>query len=334
MQIGLGTNSIQLGDVSLEQQRIVDALYSGIVSGQESAVDLSLGALSGTTQNLIERLSDILEKPSETKGSAFGPWQQLAFSEIARAALNYEVNGEMVLAERWQRNVHIDQLDRSGWVLARTLLASGIGSVVTHDDGKVLLSDLGELGYPKETLNSNRVDAANQELLKYTLVETTKRRLTELQVPPSQDTKVDFAIVIGHLALDPTRYARWMNRDVPHLAIIFGLEEVEVSPIIQPGKTGCLNCYQQTKIDQDQSWPVLASQLLYLPRVRDDSASLLTSAGLGLQLILRYLDLQAGFQPKDGSLDTGSGYRINHTTGLVTRTKYSFHPSCSCAELD
>lgn len=330
LQIGLGASSIQIPELTIEQQKIVDALYSGVVSGQERAIDSIVSADIGQTSKLIDRLEPVLEKEPPKQIDVFGPWQQLAFAEIARASLDYEVNGEMVLAERWQRNIHIDQLDKSGWFLARALLASGIGTVLTHDSGKVLNTDLGELGFPREKLHSTRTIAAIEELQNYSLTNTAKARLVLLPNPPKTDVKVSFALVVGHLALDPTKYSRWANRDVPHLAIIFELDSIEISPVIRPGISGCLNCYQQTKIDEDNNWPVIASQLLDLSRIRDDSASLLTSSGLAVKMILRFLDIEAGFQLKDDNINLDLGYRINQLDGSITRMKYDFHPECSC----
>jgi hypothetical protein len=330
LQIGLGASSIQIRELTIEQQQIVDALYSGVVSGQESAVDSILSAQAGETASLINRLGPLLENEPPKQIDVFGPWQQLAFAEIARAALDYEVNGEMVLAERWQRNVHLDQLDKSGWLVARALLASGIGTILTHDSGKVLNTDLGELGYSREKLHSSRTIAATEELQNFALAKSDKARLLLLPNPPKRDVKVSLAIVVGHLALDPTKYARWANRDVPHIAIIYELDSIEISPIIRPDISGCLNCYQQTKIDEDSNWPVIASQLLDLPRMRDDSASLLTSSGLAVKLILRFLDIEAGFQLKDDNIDLGLGYRINHLDGAITRIRYEIHSECSC----
>lgn len=330
LQIGLGKDSVQLSDLSHNQQQVISALYSGIVSGQESGFDKSIGAEQDETANLIERVSKVLYKEHDPKTELFGPWQQIAFAEIARAGLDYEVNGEMVLAERWLRTIHIDQLDKTGWLLARGLLASGIGTILTHDTGKVLSTDLGELGYPKEKHDSPRASAALTELALLSLPTSTKPRIQFFAKTPKQDVKVSFAVIVGHLALDPTRYARWNNRDVPHLAIIFGLDETEVSPVVLPGKTGCLNCYQQTKIDEDLSWPVLASQLLDLPRMRDDSSALLASTGLALKLILRFLDVEAGFQLATENENLSYGYRINNLDGSISRMKYEFHPECSC----
>jgi hypothetical protein len=116
IQIGLGNTSVSISELSLAQQQIIAALYSGVVDGQQEVLDETFKAESGTTQSLIEKLSPVMEIEDSTSNS-FGPWQEIAFAELARAALDYEVNPEMVLAERWQRVVHIDQLDKSGSLL-------------------------------------------------------------------------------------------------------------------------------------------------------------------------------------------------------------------------
>ena len=123
IQIGLGNRSVPISELSLAQQQIIAALYSGVVDGQQDVLDETFKAESGTTQSLIEKLSPVMESEGSTSNS-FGAWQEIAFAELARAALDYEVNPEMVLAERWQRVVHIDQLDKSGSLLAKGLLAS------------------------------------------------------------------------------------------------------------------------------------------------------------------------------------------------------------------
>ena len=332
IQIGLGPNSVVLPELTKEQEKIIDALYSGLVDGQQEVIDSTLEADPGETKNLIEKLQSVIDKPLPGK-TPYGDWQQLAFAEIARASLDYQVNGEMVLAERWQRNVHIDQLDKAGMLFAKALLASGVGTVVTHDDGIVIATDLGELGYPKEFLGKSRFESIQLELSKLSLPITKKQRLASLTYKPDKSLKVSFALVVGHLALRPTTYSRWLNRDVNHLSITFNLDSAEVSPVVIPGVTPCLNCFQEYKVDEDNSWPVMASQLVDLPRVRDDSAALLTAIGLATRSVLRQLDESAGFvHSGDTDAEFRHGYRVDYATGTVTRTVYELHKLCSCQE--
>lgn len=334
IQVGLGNNSVAISELTLAQQQIIAALYSGVVDGQQEVLDETFKAESGTTQSLIEKLSPVMER-KETSSNSYGAWQELAFAELARTALDYEVNPEMVLAERWQRVVHIDQLDKSGALLAKGLLASGVGKVVTHDYGRVLRTDLGELGFQSDHLGNSRFESLRQELSKLFLVTNTSERLVDLNYKPSKDLVISFAITTGHFATRPISYLRWLNRDVPHLNINFDLYEAQVSPIVYPGATPCLNCLAESKVDQDPAWPVIASQLIDLPRTRDDSSSLLTTTGLALRVILRALDQSAGFSvANDEDSKFQDGYLIDYGTGDVSRTTYSFHKLCNCSILD
>ncbi len=334
IQIGLGNTSVSISELSLAQQQIIAALYSGVVDGQQDVLDETFKAESGTTQSLIEKLSPVIESEGSTSNS-FGAWQEIAFAELARAALDYEVNPEMVLAERWQRVVHIDQLDKSGSLLAKGLLASGVGKVVTHDDGKVLRTDLGELGFKSEDLGKSRLETLKQDLVKLSLVKDVSERFIDLNYKPSKDLVISFAITVGHLATRPVSYLRWLNRDVPHLNINFDLYEAQISPIVFPGVTPCLNCLTESNVDEDPAWPALASQLIDLPRTRDDSSALLATTGLALRVILRQLDQSAGFSlSKDEDNKFQDGYLIDYATGDVSRTKYSFHKLCNCRILD
>lgn len=334
IQIGLDKNNVVIEELTLAQQQIIAALYSGVVDGQQEVLDETFKTATGTTNQLIAKLSSVLEGP-QTVSNAFGEWQQIAFAEIARAALDYEVNPEMVLAERWHRVVHIDQLDKSGVLIAKGLLASGVGTVVTHDDGRILNTDLGELGFSKDLAGQSRFEAVGSELQKLALPEAKSQRLINLNYKPSKDLKISFAVTSGHLATRPITYIRWLNRDVPHINITFDLYEAQISPIVIPGKTPCLNCLAEYKVDDDSAWPAIASQLIDLPRTRGDNSSLLSSAGLALRSILRHLDESAGFKVlADEKDEYKDGYRIEYASGNVCRTRYKFHKLCKCSGLD
>jgi hypothetical protein len=330
LQIGLGAKRVVIEDLTLAQQQIVAALYSGVSDGTQEVLDDTFKAEPGLTQSLMDQLSPVLESPAQ-KSNTYGAWQQLVFAELARTAIDYQVNPEMVMAERWQRVVHIDQLDRAGLLLAKTLLASGVGSVVTHDAGLILQTDLGEIGYKSTDLAKPRVQMAHSQLAELSLPKTTKPRLIELNGKPSKELSISFAVTIGHLALRPATYLRWLNRDVKHLGITFELNQTQISPIVIPGSTPCLNCLAEYKVDEDPAWPVLASQLLELPRTRDDSAALLSAIGLSLRMILRELDNSAGFVvTNDVEDEYRNGYVVQYGSGNVTRTKYAFHTLCNC----
>ena len=327
LQIGLAENKIELEDLTVAQQKIVASLYSGILVGHEEVVDQTVGAAPGETKNLIARLTPMLQKEDKP---VFGPWQEIAFAEIARAGLDYKVNGEMVLAERWLTTVHIDQLDKSGLLICKALLSAGVGKVLTHDQGLVLRTDLGELGYPKSFLGEPRIKVAN-ELLAELSLPNVANRLVDLSIRPDPKTRISFAVVVGHLALNPRTYSRWLSRDVSHLGITFDINHAIISPVVIPGQTACLNCMQEEKVDVEANWPVIATQLLGLPRVRDDAAALLSCSGLACRSILRRLDEQAGFEYSGaGASDALLGYKIDYASGNIKRLNYAKHKLCSC----
>jgi len=332
IQIGLGQKSVAITDLTLAQQQIVEALYSGLVDGQQEVIDETFNTSIGTTSSLIDKLSPVMELEGSTSNT-YGAWQELAFAELARAALDYEVNPEMVMAERWQRVVHIDQIDKAGALLTKALLASGVGKVVTHDDGRVIKTDLGELGFSQDELGQSRFESLSQDLLKHSLPKSVSSRFIDLNYKPSKELVVSFAITVGHLATRPSTYLRWLNRDVPHLNINFDMYEAQISPIVFPGITPCLNCFAEHKVDEDPAWPAIASQLIEQPRTRDDSSSLLAAIGLALRTILRQLDHAAGFTISTET-NFADGYTLDYSTGNVTRTKYSFHKLCNCRSLD
>lgn len=326
LQIGLGEKQKRLAEVTITEEKIIEALVSGIVAGQESVLEETIQAEAGTTAKLIQLLGSSTQSIDQ---QSYGPWQELAFAELARASLDYEVNGEMVIAERWQKIVHVDQLDKAGLLLTKGLMASGIGLVVSHDEGVVLRTDLGELGYPSEELGKQRAEAANRICNSLSSTTNYLNRVKLLAGKPI-DQKISFGVTVGHLAIAPRTYSRWLSRDVNHLAINFELDGAMVSPIVKPGSTPCLNCFQEHLVDVDQSWPIVGSQLLNLPRVRDDSAALLSTVGLALRSILRNLDEQSGFQFRDNQNEYELGYKIEYSSGNVSRMKFMKHELCSC----
>jgi hypothetical protein len=73
---------------------------------------------------------------------------------------------------------------------------------------------------------------------------------------------------------------------------VFVEEVVEVSPIVVPGKTSCLGCYENHRLEHTPHWPVIAPQLLALQSTFADSAMLLYESGVVVNQVLNYLDLE------------------------------------------
>jgi hypothetical protein len=202
------------------------------------------------------------------------------FAEIARVLLQ-GLDPEEVKKLRKSKSVFIETLDATGLTIAKALALAGVGKQLSLDQIRVSSQDVSQLGYLAAQLGLPRVRAA-QALIG-----------TDLQmhsrISGSFDA-VSLAVLITTDIVNPASYQIWQARDIPHLSIVFDEEGVEVSPLIEPGKTSCLACYEKHRIETEPNWPVIAPQLLALDRTLADSALLLFASGVAVNQILNFID--------------------------------------------
>jgi hypothetical protein len=182
---------------------------------------------------------------------------------------------------RKSKSVFIETLDATGLTIAKALALAGVGKQLSLDQIRVSSQDVSQLGYLAAQLGLPRVRAA-QALIG-----------TDLQmhsrISGSFDA-VSLAVLITTDIVNPASYQIWQARDIPHLSIVFDEDGVEVSPLIEPGKTSCLACYEKHRIETEPNWPVIAPQLLALNRTLADSALLLFASGVAVNQILNFID--------------------------------------------
>lgn len=325
LQIGSGNEKVIFNSLTPAQERLIAALYRGIADKQLPQIMDELGVIERDGQNLVESLQPLLLKNTP-------PLQQPlsedfvagAFAEIIRASLLNSSDGATVLMERKFRTVHIDDLSGAGLATALGLASAGVGRVVSHDQSLVEAKDLGPSAYPSQLLGKPKIQAISALLAsspnQMSLVPGHKLTARNLEA-------IDLAVIIGQQVIEPRRYVQWLNRDVPHLAINFDVDSASVSPLIVPGRGPCLYCLEQARINEDASWPVVASQLVTNQNRLDDSASRLFCAGLAIQKILAHLDDVGGFNPTENEL---VGYRLALASGAITELSWPEHEACSC----
>lgn len=327
MQIGIGDNPVVLKKLSPAQERLIAALYKGIADQQLPLISSHLGLTKTETEDVLSQVGPLLLAEAPVKKSKIELSAEFvagAFSEIIRASLLHAVDGEAVLIGRAGRSVHIEDLSRSGLVIAQGLAGAGLGHLISHDENQVSPADLGPTGYPSQLLGRPRVDALRSMLAaspNKALVSTGKKLLEK------QLQKIDCAVLITHQAMEPRRYAHWVSRDVPHIAVSFDTDFASVSPMIIPGQTACLFCLENMRADQDANWPVLASQLVASKKKFDDAASVLFTAGVVIQKILARVDRVSGFELAEENL---TGYRLNLKSGEITEFIWPNHSACNC----
>ena len=230
MQIGLGQNQVTLEQVTGGQERFIDALTVGIANNQVEAVAKHSQLPYQQAKELLEKLQPMLLQPTPptTLPKRFAPkpgdpdftvvQPTHALAEVIRAGLTYQTEAHLVLAERALRVVHLDSLDKVGLLLLDGLAAAGVGTVVTHDAAAISQEDIGTDGYPAGLLGHSRVEAANLIL---EASQTTTRLVRGEKLKDRQLDRVDAAILVGQQVLNPQTYSRWINRQVPHLSLVF-----------------------------------------------------------------------------------------------------------------
>ena len=142
---------------------------------------------------------------------------------------------------------------------------------------------------------------------------------------PADDPAVDdaaAAIVVASFAVAPHRHQRWLRRDIPHLAVVFGDGGVTVGPFVRPGEGACLRCVDLHRRDDDPAWPALATQLhtRALPGETELVCGAASSAAAGAVLAL------LGGAP--GRSDSAARY--DTVSARWSEQRWEPHPECGC----
>jgi hypothetical protein len=269
--------ALTVSELSEPQQRLLDYFELGLTSSQHSNLPRLAKASQETVSDLESRLQSVLwQSPTGISRSDV----ESRFAEIARVLLQ-GLDPEEVKRLRKSKSVFIEKLDATGLTIAKALAIAGVGKQLSLDQIRVSSQDVSQLGYLAAQLGLPRVRAA-QALIG-----------TDLQmhsrISGSFDA-VSLAVLITTDIVNPASYQIWQARDIPHLSIVFDEEGVEVSPLIEPGNTSCLACYEKHRIETEPNWPVIAPQLLALDRTLADSALLLFASGVAVNQILNFID--------------------------------------------
>jgi hypothetical protein len=337
MQIGLGEDRVILEELTTAQEKLVAALFLGIADNQVEAIASQSKLDPKLAHSIVNRLKPLMQHPEPSCEKSLSPKvrakQEIqpmdeataasSFAEIIRASLVVGRDGHAVLLERSRRAIHIDELTKTGLMLSLGLAAAGVGAVVSHDAARVTAKDVGNTGYPAGLLGQPRLSAADW-LLKG--APNRMRLIAGESLSTQQLDNLDAAVLIAHQAIEPRLYARWLNRQIPHIAIIFDVDGALVSPLIIPGQTACLFCLEQNRAESDEGWPVIASQLVTSELRFDDASSQLFAAGVVLKQLLLHLDDSSLVSAKQ----VGLGFRFDSSSGEVSEFSWPTHQSCSC----
>ena len=294
-------NPLILNDLSPGAQRALDYLEQGIADQQISLLPKMANANPTEVMDLVERLGGFLRQTSSMLPELDSAQVQSRFREILRLFASTDLDPAQALKGRKRARVFVSAISPFGFVLARAMATSGIGTLITDDQKRVTASDFGPLGFPASTLGKPRATAARDLLLGEIEIQHHSR------ITASYD-RMDVAILIGNDVLNPRVYQRWLSRDIPHLQVLFDEGGVEISHLVIPGITPCLGCIEVARLRQDASWLSVATQLDYLERDLADSASSLFGASIALTRTLERIDQPLTHLPPSViRLERGSG---------------------------
>lgn len=79
-------------------------------------------------------------------------------------------------------------------------------------------------------------------------------------------------ILLAAHRVDPRRATALLRDDVVHLPLVLDGASARIGPAVHPGLTACLSCLDATAQRLDESWPLLAAQLLARPCTTVDVA--------------------------------------------------------------
>ena len=138
----------------------------------------------------------------------------------------------------------------------------------------------------------------------------------------------DAAVIVGGFALSPGRHRPWLQRDIPHLPVVFGDEAVQIGPFVRPGLSPCLVCVDLHRTDEDADWPAIASQLYTRPPRRE---SRFVSALAGSAAAHTVLAALAALRNEPSGCAVSVS--LDYETGRANERGWSVHPRCGCAGL-
>lgn len=142
------------------------------------------------------------------------------------------------------------------------------------------------------------------------------------------------AIVIASFAVAPYRHQRWLRRDIPHIAVVFGDAGATVGPLVRPGETACLRCLDLHRRDRDPAWPALAAQLHTRPAPGESELVCGAVASATAAVVLAALDEQRTKRPAVRAAEppssTATASRYDAGSARWTEFGWEPHPECGC----
>lgn len=285
-----GVREKPLANLTAAEVRLLEYLEAGISNSQLEHLPKMANAEQETANDLLKRVNRFLSKTGSFMPQFSETEIERRFSEIMRLYLLGVEDPTEALRARAKLKIFVSLLDRTGLTIIKAMSASAIKGVFTSDHSKVKDSDTLDLGYSPADLGKQRFASIKAQ-------DSSLRVRLHSRMSTSFDA-CDLAVLISTDVVQPANYQIWMARDVPHISICYTEAGVEISPIVIPGVTACLACFELHRISTQANWVKIATQLSRLERDLADTALMLFATGIAMNTALNYLDkFSTGLEP-------------------------------------
>ncbi|PFG33852.1 ThiF family adenylyltransferase [Sanguibacter antarcticus] len=228
--------------------------------------------------------------------------------------------GAQTFTDRRNAVVAVSGLGRLGMVVAGTLAAGGIGTLLLDDTRPVRPADVGVGGFRERDVGAPRARAAAEVMM---------RAYPSTRTGSGRADAPDVVVMVFEEAADPVRTARLMAEGVPHLAVTIREADVVVGPFVDPGQSPCLTCLDLHRTDQDSLWPELATQLRRAGRLAPAGLDTSLAALAGAMAAAHVLARVDGYRPATA----GASIEMSIPDALPRMRSWEMHPGCGCIDV-
>ncbi len=160
--------------------------------------------------------------------------------------------------------------------------------------------------------------------------------------PPAE---TDLAIIVSHFVVHPALHARWLNRDIPHLAVVFGDRFVRIGPLVTPGVSACLICLELHARDADSAHAALSSQLWGRTSAAETALVSAEVAAICSRIVVNFggpansppeavPEAVREAKPRTILSVTTRSIQLDILTGSRLERVHRPHPHCGCLSID
>ena len=244
------------------------------------------------------------------------------------------------LRRRGAARVEVRGTGRLGAALTSHLMAAGVGTVLVTDSSNqwsrlTTAYDLTPSGPSREQLGLDRVHAIASAATRFlTSADTPRPRADSKRGAPARpDLVINAVDALGDFPIvDPGWADEFVCDGIPHLSAAIAGPVATIGPLVIPGASTCLRCFDLTRADRDPGWPhVLASLAHAHPTLRRDGPAVdvvlaTMAAAIAAEQALEFFD---GYPTT--ALATWNAVLILRLPGpALTTMATEPHPHCGC----